>query len=86
MLYILLDLKFACQKIADLKYRDVYGILTGTCQGIYRYSGRSDLPFKTINCHQKTAQSIRDWADEVNNVFGWPYEVWTLLFLIAIRG
>lgn len=75
MLCLLLDLKLACQRIADLQYRDIKGILDGTFQGIYRYSHKESIPVKAIQCHWKTAQSLKEWIDECRTSFGWTYDV-----------
>lgn len=75
MLCLLLDLKLACQRIADLRYRDIRGILDGSFEGLYFYEGRSTVPTRTMSCHYNTAKMIKDWIDEAQMIFGWVFEV-----------
>jgi hypothetical protein len=76
MLCLLLDLKFTCQRIADLCYLDVKGILSGVFQGIYLNSRSGMHAPRAIKCHKKTARAIQEWVQELNAIFGWEYQVW----------
>ena len=81
MLCLLLDLKLACQRIADLRYRDVSGILEGTFNGIYRFNAKTNAPTRAIKCHPRTAHAIRVWADETKRSFRWEADPNAPLFV-----
>ena len=70
MLCLLLDLKLACQRIADLQYRDISGILDGSFDGIYRFNVKVNAPTRAIKCHPHTAATVRAWAEEAKRSFG----------------
>lgn len=75
MLALLLDLKLSCQKIADLRYRDVRGILDGSFNGIYRFGRDKSTPIRTIGCHEITVSAIIGWTNAVKSAYGWTCEV-----------
>ncbi|KAI3661847.1 hypothetical protein MP638_003855 [Amoeboaphelidium occidentale] len=73
MLCFLLDLKMSSQKIADLQYRDIKGMVDGSFRGVYVYN-RSNEVIKHIECHERTASSVREWIAECKTQYEWEYE------------
>lgn len=76
MLCLLLDLKFPCQKIADLRFKHVRGIVDGDFDGIFCFSSDgSDEIMGGLPCSARTVKAIQDWVMEVDSAFGWKYKV-----------
>ncbi|KAI3654347.1 hypothetical protein MP228_001066 [Amoeboaphelidium protococcarum] len=74
MLALLLDLKLACQRIADLKYKDVKGMVDGSFCGLYRYGKAMSEPTRHIKCLHLTKVKILEWIDFCRNQFNWSFD------------